>query len=52
MLFRSRTDFKTYAASVPARQAAWTRAVAESERLADEFARWLDAPDPARIESL
>ena len=47
-----RTDFKTYAASVPARQAAWTRAVAESERLADEFARWLDAPDPARIEPL
>lgn len=47
-----RTDFKTYAGAVPERRAIWTRVVAESERLAEEFARWLDAPDPARIEPL
>ncbi|MET0333360.1 MAG: patatin-like phospholipase family protein [Rhizobacter sp.] len=33
-----RNDFKHYAKDVPARIQAWTRAVAESERLRDEFA--------------
>ncbi|WP_119157282.1 patatin-like phospholipase family protein [Caldimonas tepidiphila] len=32
-----RKDFKTYADDVEGRIAAWTRAVAESQRLADEF---------------
>lgn len=32
-----RSDFKTYAHDVPARQAVWRRVAAESERLADEF---------------
>ncbi len=47
-----REDFKTYAAAVPARVQAWTRAVSESERLAEEFARWIERPDPARVEPL
>ena len=33
-----------------ARMAAWSRAVAESARLADEFAQWL--ADPGRIAVL
>lgn len=33
-----RNDFKRYTDNVPARVRAWTRAVAESERLRDEFA--------------
>jgi hypothetical protein len=43
-----RSDFKRYGDDLPARVAAWSRAVAESRRLADEFAAWLD--DPGRIE--
>ena len=35
-----RSDFKTYAQDEPARQQVWRRAVAESQRLADEFAEW------------
>jgi hypothetical protein len=42
-----RSDFKHYGDDLAARIAAWTRALRESERLADEFARWLD--DPGRI---
>ena len=33
-----RSDFKAYGDVLPGRQAAWSRAVAESQRLADEFA--------------
>ena len=39
-----RSDFKSYAADLAGRQAAWTRAVAESQRLADEFAALLQQP--------
>jgi hypothetical protein len=42
-----RNDFKRYGDDLAARIAAWTTAVLESERLADEFARWLE--DPGRI---
>ncbi|WP_298833266.1 phospholipase [uncultured Piscinibacter sp.] len=42
-----RSDFKRYGDDLAARVADWSRAVAESERLAEEFSRWLE--DPARI---
>jgi hypothetical protein len=43
-----RTDFKAYVDDDGARMAAWTRAVAESQRLADEFAALVakDGIDP------
>jgi predicted acylesterase/phospholipase RssA len=43
-----RSDFKTYADDEPARQRVWRKAVAESQRLADEFAEWAqrDSVDP------
>lgn len=37
-----RTDLKRYVDDPKARMAAWQRAVDESERLRDEFARWLE----------
>jgi hypothetical protein len=37
-----RSDFQRYGDDVPARVAAWTRAVRESARLRDDFAGWLD----------
>lgn len=47
-----RTDFTRYGNDLQGRVAAWTAAVRESERLAEEFARWLEQPDPARVEPL
>jgi hypothetical protein len=44
-----RTDFTHFGADLPGRVQAWTRAVAESARLADEFQAWLDRPDPAAL---
>jgi len=38
-----RNDFKAYGDDVGARIRVWRRAVAESRRLADEFAQWLHA---------
>lgn len=46
-----RTDFKTYAHDVPARQALWRRVAAESERLADAFSE-LVARDELLAEPL
>jgi hypothetical protein len=43
-----RNDFKRYGDDLAGRITAWSRAVDESRRLADEFAAWLD--DPSRIE--
>jgi hypothetical protein len=40
-----RSDFKRYLDDAPARMAAWRTAVRESERLRDEFARWLERGD-------
>jgi hypothetical protein len=40
-----RDDFKRYADDTPARVKVWSRAVRESERLRDEFARWLERGD-------
>jgi len=42
-----RSDFRRFGDDLAARVGAWSRAVRESERLADEFARWLE--DPGRI---
>jgi hypothetical protein len=47
-----RTDFARYANDAPARMRDWTRAARESERLAEEFAGWLERPDAARVEAL
>lgn len=37
-----REDFRRWVDDVPARQAAWRRALAESQRLADDFLDWVD----------
>lgn len=42
-----RNDFKHYGTNVDARMRDWTRAVAESERLAGEWAGWLARGTPA-----
>ena len=40
-----RTDFTHYGRDVQGRVKAWTRAAAEAQRLADEFAQWLHQGD-------
>lgn len=47
-----RRDFERYGRDLPARMRAWQTAVREAQRLADEFAAWLERPDPARVEPL
>jgi hypothetical protein len=47
-----RNDFKHYGDDLAARVAAWSRAVRESERLADEFARWLEDPQRIQVQPL
>jgi hypothetical protein len=47
-----RNDFMAYGTDLRGRMAAWTAAVSASRQLADEFAQWLRAPDPARVEPL
>lgn len=48
-----RTDFKRYGFDFDGRIAAWSRAVEESRRLADEWAQWLEAGCPAdRVQPL
>jgi len=44
-----RTDFKRFGDDLAARVAAWSRAVAESQRLADEFAQWLEQPGSIEV---
>jgi hypothetical protein len=41
-----RTDFKAYVYDEAGREAAWSRAVAESQRLADEFATLVERDEP------
>lgn len=43
-----RRDFKFYGQDHAARTRDWTRAIAESERLAEAFARWCERPDLAQ----
>ncbi len=47
-----RNDFKHYGDDLPGRVSAWTRAVAESRRLADEFAAWLEVPGRIEVQPL
>jgi len=47
-----RTDFARYGTDLQARVKVWTAATAASRQLADEFAQWLETPDPARVEPL
>jgi hypothetical protein len=47
-----RSDFKRYGDDLPARMAAWRLAVAESQRLADEFAEFVARPSLSDIQTL
>jgi hypothetical protein len=47
-----RQDFTHYGPQLAARMAAWNGAVGAARQLADEFAQWLERPDPGRVESL
>ncbi|WP_334133449.1 phospholipase [Tepidimonas sp.] len=47
-----RTDFARYGHRLAERMQAWQTAVREAQRLADEFAAWLQRPNPARVEPL
>ncbi|HEU4460648.1 MAG TPA: phospholipase [Methylibium sp.] len=47
-----RTDFRRYSSDLPARIAVWSRAVRESERLADELAAAIDAGPGLRVDPL
>jgi hypothetical protein len=44
-----RKDFEFHATDPAARMRDWNTAVAASRQLADEFAQWLERPDPARL---
>lgn len=47
-----RQDFTHYGPNLAARMQAWNRSVGAARQLADEFAQWLERPDPGRIEPL
>ena len=47
-----RTDFVTYSNDLQSRIRIWKAAIAESQRLADEFSEWLLRPDPGVVEPL
>jgi hypothetical protein len=47
-----RGDFKRYGLDNEARIRDWNRAVGESGRLAEAFARWVERPDPAVVQPL
>ncbi|MEY2801077.1 MAG: hypothetical protein RL513_661 [Pseudomonadota bacterium] len=47
-----RTDFTRYGTDLAARARNWNAAVSASQQLADEFAQWLQRPDPSRVEAL
>jgi hypothetical protein len=47
-----RTDFTRYGNDLTARVKAWKTATAASVQLVDEFAQWLERPDPKRIRPL
>ena len=44
-----RTDFARYGRDLAARVKAWDTAVAESQRLCDEFAAWVAGSEPAAV---
>ena len=47
-----RSDFLRYGNDLQGRIRDWTAATSASAQLADEFAEWLQRPDPARVEPL
>jgi hypothetical protein len=47
-----RNDFYRYGLDHAARQRDWRRAIAESERFADEVIRWLERPDASLLRPL
>ena len=47
-----RTDFTAYGNDLAGRVCAWSAATAASQRLADEWAQWLERPDPALLQPL
>jgi hypothetical protein len=47
-----RSDFVTYGQDLGARVAVWQTAVGEAQRLADEFAQWLNKPDMREVQPL
>ncbi|RYF73487.1 MAG: phospholipase, partial [Comamonadaceae bacterium] len=47
-----RNDFLRYGNDLQGRITAWTRAVREAGRLADELQQWLAKPDPAQVGTL
>jgi hypothetical protein len=47
-----RNDFAHYGTDLQSRIRAWSAAAAASARLAEEFSRWLERPDPAAVEPL
>ncbi len=47
-----RHDFLDYGSDHQARSRAWNAATAASQQLADEFAQWLDRPDPGCVQPL
>lgn len=47
-----RTDFSRYGQDVQARARVWNTAVAEAQRLADEWAHWLERPDLRQVQDL
>lgn len=47
-----RRDFKAYGADHAGRAAVWRRAIAESARLADEFAAYVEGGRPLAAEAL
>lgn len=47
-----RTDFTRYGNDGVARSKVWAKAAAESQRLADEFAQWLDKGDVGEVRAL
>ena len=47
-----RSDFARYGTDLGARMKAWKAATAASVQLAEEFAEWVERPDPGRVEAL
>ena len=47
-----RSDFTRYGADLQSRMDAWWTAAMAGQQLADEFAEWLEQPEPARVEAL
>jgi len=47
-----RQDFMTYGQDLQGRVKVWKAAASAAQRLADEWASWLDRPDPAQVQPL